>query len=98
MEVKDKKPLTVEQRIRRLQKIRSVRLGAIDVELFEHVEQMMKASFKRLSLHIAPRFRAGYVASLYNLVMFGDITTAEHMDDHFRKVLRERNAPEEAPK
>lgn len=96
--MKDKKPLTVEQRIKRLQKVRSVRLGVIDVELFEHVESMMKASMKRLSLHLPPRFRAGYVAHLYNQVMFGQITTAEHLDEHFKAVLRERNAPEEAPK
>lgn len=87
-----RKPLTIDQRVRRLRKPRSLLLRhSIDLAVFEHIEKMVKRSEKNLkSFRIVARYRAGYLAALYNRVVFEQISTQEDMDAWFLQQLRER--------
>lgn len=93
--MKDKKPLTIEQRIRRLRKPRSLNLRRmIDVPVLEHALKMMRASESKIGFKVLAAHRTKWAAVVYNCLVIEEISTQDQLDQWFLEALRERAALE----
>lgn len=73
--------LNVDARLRRLRKPRRLELRrSIDIEVFQHAEDMLKAASKNIGVHVLPSSRARVAATVYNLLVLEIISSQRQLE------------------